>query len=314
MIGVTNANSFTGAHLVEKLVLSGYEVRALVDFDYAQQYGALQYLSENILKQLDLHVGRIGTLTVVEKFVKDVDTVFYFSLGDSMSETDNTVSELVNLNTIGTFNLLQSIKKHAVNRLILISTSDVYGNVTTTEKIEENSPLNPISIPVASHICTENLVQGAATEYDFNFSIVRLFNVYGPCQSPSAVIPTIILQALTGEDVFLGQMSAVRDFVFISDVVDGLLKCHENSDSIGEIINFSSGIGLQIGVLAEKIRSIMALESEIIFDANRIMLKPSNISKLVGSTQKAKELLGWQASTSTDNGLEKTIKWFSEKS
>jgi len=186
--------------------------------------------------------------------------------------------------------------------------------------INEKCPLKAQSPHISSDISAEKLVEGYHSSYNLPATIVRLFNVYGPLQSRDAIIPTIIAQGLVGEKLFLGDMRPIRDFVYVDDVVDGLLKAAETpqADNVdcrcaGEAINLGSGQGISIGDLADKIVALIGRDIEILFDATKIRTQSPDIPQLVADITKANQLLSWQPKTSLDNGLKKTIEWFSRR-
>lgn len=307
---VTGADSFIGAHLVERLVGLGYEVQGLVNFSYYHDIGALKYLPLYVRDRVHVKFGSITNMETTDRIVSDVNTVFHFCIGDLVAGSEDNLRDLVELNVLGTFNLLQSMKKHSVQRLIFISTSDVYGNNANEPKIKEDFPTNSLSPLIASHISAENFVEAYLSIGAIDVTNIRLFNSYGPRQSPSAIIPTIICQALTNTQIFLGSMYPVRDFIYITDAVSGIIKAKDRA--IGKTINLASGIGVQIGDLAEMIVKLMGKEVEVVFDATRVPLKTQSIQNLVGDINKAKEFLDWQPKFSLDEGLKLVIEWFSE--
>jgi dTDP-glucose 4,6-dehydratase len=171
--------------------------------------------------------------------------------------------------------------------------------------------LQALSPHISSDITAEKLVEGYYLSDNLPAAIVRLFNTYGPVQSRDAVIPTIIAQSLVGEKLFLGDMRPIRDFVYVDDVVEGLMKAAETPESVGEAINLGSGQSISIGDLADKIVALIGRDVEILFDATRLRTQSPDIERLVADITKANHLLSWQPKTSLDDGLKKTIKWFS---
>jgi dTDP-glucose 4,6-dehydratase len=177
--------------------------------------------------------------------------------------------------------------------------------------IDEKCPLQALSPHIGSDITAEKLVEGYYLSDNLPAAIVRLFNTDGPVQSRDAVIPTIIAQGLLGEKLFLGDMRPIRDFVYVDDVVEGLMKAAEAPESVGEAINLGSGQGISIGDLAETIIKLMGRDVEILFDATRIRTQSPDIERLMADITKANDLLSWQPNTSLDDGLKQTIEFFS---
>jgi len=206
--------------------------------------------------------------------------------------------------------MLNAVKKYGVQKLVHISTAKVYGEVKEMP-IDEKCPLKAQSPHIGSDITAEKLVEGYHLSDHLPAAIVRLFNTYGPVQSRDAVIPTIIAQSLVGEKLFLGDMRPIRDFVYVEDVVEGLMKAAETPESVGEAINLGSGQSISRGDLADKIVALIGRDVEIRFDATKIRTQSPDIERLVADITKANHLLSWQPKTSLDDGLKKTIKWFS---
>jgi dTDP-glucose 4,6-dehydratase len=173
-------------------------------------------------------------------------------------------------------------------------------------------PIKALSPHIGSDITAEKLVEGYYLSDNLPAAIVRLFNIYGPVQSRDAVIPTIIAQGLVEPKMFLGDMRPIRDFIYVEDVVEGLMKAAEIPESVGEAINLGSGQGIAIGDLADKIVALIGRDVEILFDATRIRTQSPDIERLVADITKANHLLGWQPKTSLDDGLRQTIEWFSK--
>jgi nucleoside-diphosphate-sugar epimerase len=222
---------------------------------------------------------------------------------------NTNVRDYLEKTIIGTFNVLNAVKRYDVQKLVHISTAEVYGKAKDIP-INEECPLKAQSPHISSDISAEKLVEGYYLSENLPVTIVRLFNTYGPIQSRDAIIPTIIVQGLAKQKLFLGNMHAVRDFIYVEDVVEGLMKTAEIPESVGEAINLGSGQGISIGDLAEKILKLMDKEVEILFDATRIRLQDHGIGRLVADITKANNLLSWQPKTSLDDGLKQTIEWF----
>ena len=190
------------------------------------------------------------------------------------------------------------------------STSEVYGTAQYVP-IDENHPLQGQSPYSASKIGADKIAESFYRSYDLSIAIIRPFNTYGPRQSARAVIPTIITQALTKNQIFLGSLHPTRDYTYVTDVVEGFIKVAESPKSIGEVINIGSNFEISIGDLAKKILSLMNKDVEIISDSSRIRPQDSEVQRLWCDNRKAKEILKWKQKISLDEGLKKTIDWIS---
>ena len=307
---ITGTTHFIGSHLAEKLVMSGSNVKAFIRYDYQNNHGSLDRLPVHIKDKIEVIPGSLTNPEAIDDAVENIDIVFHFGVLD-MFPLHTNVCEYLDKTIIGTFNVLNAVKKYGVQKLVHISTAKVYGEVKDMP-IDEEHPLQAQSPHIGSDITAEKLVEGYYLSDNLPAAIVRLFNVYGPVQSKDAIIPTIIAQGLVGEKLFLGDMRPIRDFVYVDNVVEGLMKAAETPESVGEAINLGSGQGISIGDLADKILKLIGRDIEILFDATRIRTQSPDIERLVADITKANDLLSWQPKTSLDNGLKRTIGWFAK--
>lgn len=307
---ITGATHFIASHLAERLVMMAANVKAFSRYDYQGDYGSLSRLPIHIRKQIELIPGSLMNPEAVDFAVKDADLVFHFGLLDMIYSTVN-FRDYLEGTFIGTFNVLNSARKLDVKKFIHISNAEVYGKVEEMP-IHEDFTLKAQSLSSSGDIGAEKLVEAYRATYNMPLSIARVFNAYGPIQSKDAVIPTIIEQALVGDKILLGNMHSIRDFVYVGDVVEGLIRMAELFESEGQAINIGSGQGTSINDLAEQIISLIGRGVEIVFDATRIRLQP-DIEQQVADITKAKKLLGWHPGVSLSVGLKRTIDWFAER-
>lgn len=308
---ITGATHFISAHLAEKLVMLGSNVKAFVRYDYLDNYGSLERLPIYINNKIEIIPGSLKNPEAMNNAVEDVDVVFHFGVLDMFPSVYN-IREYLEETTMGTFNVLNASRNKNIKRFIHISTDEVYGKVKDMP-ISEECPTKAQSPHISSDIGAEKLTEGFFQYFDLPVVISRLFNTYGPIQSRKAIIPTIIIQSLTASKIYLGDMHAIRDFIYVDDIIDGLIKAVETPISVGETINLGSGQGISIGDLADTIVNLVGRDVEILFDANRIRLQNHAIDQLVADITKAKKLLNWQPKTSLNAGLEKTIEWFAKR-
>lgn len=309
---ITGADHFIGVHLAEKLIKLGGKVKALVRNDYQGSTGFLEKLPLHIKNNLQIVFGNITNSDIVDHVTKDINVIIHFGVLDAIPPNPINTRGYLEGTLIGIYNILYCAQKYKTQKIIHISTADIYGNTETTP-VKESALLKALSPQTSCDIGAEKLVEGFYNFSDLPITTLRLFNAYGSMQSTMAIIPTIILQALKEPNILLGNMHAVRDFVYVDDVVNGIIKSAEADNLSGEVINIGSGKGISIGDLADKIVNIIGEEREILFDATRIRLKDHGIDKMIADITKAKNLLGWEPKTSLDDGLEETIEWFAER-
>ena len=307
---ITGATHFIAVNLAERLARLGGNVKAFIRYDYYNNQGLLDKLPVYIKNNIKVINGNLTNPDAVDYAVKDTNVVFHFGIRDMIPSNINA-REYLETTVIGTFNVLSSASQYRVEKFVHISTADVYGKVKDIP-INEECPLKALSPHISSDISAEKLVEGYYNSNNLPLTIIRLFNTYGPIQSLKAIVPTIITQVLKEPELLLGDMHAVRDFVYVDDIVDGLIKAVEVPESVGTALNLGSGNGISIGDLADMIVNIVGREVEVIFDATRIRLKTPVLDYMVADITKARDLLGWQPRTSLNAGLEKTIEWFAE--
>ena len=304
---VTGAGGFIGSHLVEKLVDLGARVTAFVRYNSRNDAGVLQLIGEK-KQQLQVVAGDIRDLETVRSLVNEAEVIFHLAALVGIPYSYLHTGEVVEVNTMGSFNVLTAAKDRGVKKLVMTSTSEVYGSAIYTP-INEAHPKQPQSPYSASKIAADAIALSFYNAFDLPVAIVRPFNTYGPRQSDRAIIPTIISQALTTRQIHVGNTDTTRDFTFVTDTVDGMIKVAESDKSLGQEINLGSGQEISIGELAETIRRLAGNGVEIHRDAQRLRPAKSEVSRLLSANAKARELVGWVPKVTLKEGLGLTIDW-----
>lgn len=308
---VTGAGGFIGSHLTEKLVDSGAKVRAFVRYNSRNDWGLIGTLPAHTKEKIEVITGDLRDSETIRMVMKDVDAVFHLGALIAIPYSYIHPREVVETNIMGTLNILNAAKEYKPEKIIHTSTSEVYGTAQYVP-IDEKHPLQGQSPYSASKIGADKLAESFYRSYDLPITTLRPFNTYGPRQSARAVIPTIITQALAQNKVFLGSLEPTRDLSYVDDVVDGFIKAAESERSIGEVINIGSGFEISINDLANKIISLIGKKVNIVSDPKRVRPPKSEVERLMADNSKAKNLLGWEPKVSLDEGLRKTIDWFSK--
>jgi len=309
---VTGAGGFIASHLVERLVEEGAHVRAFVRYNSRNDVGMLRLVSPNVFSALEIMQGDLRDVEAVFKAVKNMDTVFHLGALIAIPYSYVNPREVIEVNIMGTMNVLMAARDANVRRVIHTSTSEVYGTAQYVP-IDEKHPLQGQSPYSASKIGADKIAESFYRSFDIPVVTVRPFNTYGPRQSTRAVIPTIITQALTRDEVKLGSLDPMRDFTFVTDTVNGFMRAAEADNVLGEEINLGNDNTIRIGDLVEKIFDIIGKTPKITTDAQRIRPGKSEVMKLWASNQKAKEMIGWEPRISLDEGLRVTIEWISSR-
>lgn len=307
---VTGSTGFIGSHLVEELVNLGARVRAFAQYNSQNSIGLLALLPDGVKKEIEIVWGDVKEMESVKKASHDRSIIFHLASLVGIPYSYLHPQEVVMTNTIGTLNVLICAREHEIEKTVITSTSEVYGTARYVP-IDENHPLQGQSPYSASKIGADKLAESFYCSYNLPVAICRPFNTYGPRQSMRAVIPTIITQALTKDEIRLGSISPTRDLTFVLDTVGGFIRIAESPRSVGEVINIGSGFEISIGDLAAKICSLVGKDVPIVSEEQRKRPNKSEVNRLFADNRKAKELLGWEPKFSLDEGLKRTISWIS---
>jgi dTDP-glucose 4,6-dehydratase len=249
---VTGAGGFIGSHLVEALVARGFRVRAFVRYNGRGDPGLLRDVPPEMRDRVEIIFGDLRDSHAIHEAARGVDTIFHLGALIAIPYSYVHPRETIETNIIGTLNVLEAARAHGVRRVVHTSTSEVYGTARAVP-ITEDHPLQGQSPYSASKIGADKIVESFFLSFGVPTVTVRPFNTYGPRQSARAVIPTIIVQALTRPTVRLGDLRPTRDLNFVSDTVAGFLAAAERDQAIGQVINLANNDEISIGELAEKI-------------------------------------------------------------
>lgn len=308
---VTGAGGFIGSHLVEKLTELGSKTYAFVRYNSRNDRGLLELLPKEIQDHIEFILGDLRDPESVKSAVKNSQIIFHLGASIAIPYSYVNPRDAVETNVIGTLNILNSAREYEIERVIQTSSSEVYGTAQYSP-IDENHPLQAQSPYAASKISADKLAESFFLSYDVPVSILRPFNTYGPRQSARAVIPTIIIQALNFDSINLGSLHPTRDFNYVDDTVNGFIKIAESQLTVGEVVNVGTGKEISIGDIVEKILSLTGKKLEIISDDKRIRPPASEVGRLIADYSKAKKLMNWEPKVPLDEGLKRTIDWFSD--
>jgi len=301
---VTGAAGFIGSHLVEELMGLGARVTAFVRYTSRPSVGFLA----SHTGELQIVAGDLTESESVYQAMKDQEYVFHLGALIGVPYSFVHPREVVQVNTVGTLNVLTAARETKPQRVVLTSTSEVYGTARYVP-IDEDHPLQAQSPYAASKIAADKIGESFYHSYNLPVSIARPFNTFGPRQSMRAVIPTIIVQALRSGTISLGSTSPKRDFTFVKDTVRGLVRSAEVREAIGEVINLGTGQEISIGDMAKKIASFINRDIEILADEIRLRPGSSEVHQLCCNNTKAESLLAWKPRFSLEEGLRQTIEW-----
>ena len=309
---ITGADGFIGSHLTESLIKSGYNVRAFCYYNSFNSYGWLDDISPELKGQIDFCLGDIRDFQNVKNAVKSCDTIIHLAALISIPYSYNNPLSFLETNVTGTYNILQAALEHNVSHTVTTSTSEVYGTAISVP-INESHPIQPQSPYAASKVSADALALSYQKSYDLPVSVARPFNTFGPRQSTRAVIPTIITQILKGnKEISLGNLKPTRDFLYIDDTVHALHTIAENKTLKGEAYNIAGNDEISIGSVANTIISKFNQKIKVSEDLQRLRPENSEVYRLYGDASKLKAKTNWKPKVSFDDGISKTIAWFSK--
>ena len=305
---VTGADGFIGSHLVERLLHEGADVTALCLYN---SHGTIGWLDEipGIRDHANIQLGDIRDSELVDRLVRDQEVVFHLAALIAIPYSYLAPRSFVETNVIGTLNVLEAVRRSPDTRVIHTSTSEVYGTPESTP-IREDHPIQPQSPYAASKASADDLCRAYAASFDVQVATLRPFNTYGPRQSLRAVIPTILMQLMSGSnEIRLGSLHPRRDFTFVDDTVDGFIRIAGSAVDPGTTVQLGSGTSVSIGELVDMCRDITGSDAEVTVEDERVRPPASEVQVLLSDPTRARELLGWSPRTDLRSGLEQFASW-----
>lgn len=304
---VTGADGFIGSHLTELLLEEGYEVRALSVYNSFNYWGWLDDIKH---PRLEVVSGDVRDAAFCRHITQGCDTVFHLAALIAIPYSYVAPESYVDTNIKGTLNMCQAALDHNVRRLIVTSTSEVYGTARYVP-IDENHPRQPQSPYSATKIGADAIAKSFYNAFNLPVTIARPFNTYGPRQSARAIIPTIITQIANGvREIKVGDLSPTRDFNFVKDTCRGFLAIARAEGVEGEEINIATGAEVTMKQTLMKIAEIMDADINWVVDPERIRPSKSEVFRLCGDNTKIETLTDWRPKWSLEEGLRATVDWF----
>lgn len=309
---VTGSDGFIGSHLVEKLLKEGYKVKAFVYYNSFNSWGWLDTFPKDILNEIEVFQGDIRDPNGVKESMKGIDEVYHLAALISIPFSYHSPDSYVDTNIKGTLNVLQAARDLDTKRVLVTSTSEVYGTAKYVP-MDEKHPYQGQSPYSATKIGADRLAESFYRSFNMPITIVRPFNTYGPRQSDRAVIPTIIKQLLLGKkEIKLGSLNPTRDFNYVKDTVNGFFEIAKSQKTIGEEINIATQNEISIGKLANELITQINPSVKIVCEEKRLRPEKSEVNRLLGSNEKIKRLTNWKPNYTFEEGLSETIKWIKD--
>ncbi len=306
---VTGADGFIGSHLTEMLLERGYQVRALAQYNSFNYWGWIDDLSH---ENLEIVSGDVRDPNYCREIVKDMDVVFHLAALIAIPYSYVAPGSYVDTNVNGTLNICQAAKDLKTKKVIVTSTSEVYGTAQYVP-IDEKHPKQPQSPYSASKIGADMMAMSYYNSFDLPVVIARPFNTYGPRQSARAIIPTIISQIASGvKEIKLGDLTPTRDFNYVTDTCEGFIALAESDEVIGKEVNIASNSEISMEATLNLIAEIMESDVQFVQDEQRLRPEKSEVFRLYGDNTLIKSLTNFNSAVSLEEGLRQTIEWFTK--
>ncbi|SKC83033.1 NAD-dependent 4,6-dehydratase LegB [Ohtaekwangia koreensis] len=309
---VTGADGFIGSHLTQRLLEEGCKVKAFVYYNSFNSWGWIDTFPKELKNKLEIFAGDIRDPNGVRTAMQGVDVVFHLAALIAIPFSYHSPDSYVDTNVKGTLNVVQAARDLNTKRVLVTSTSEVYGTAQYVP-IDERHPRQPQSPYSASKIGADCIAESFYRSFNLPVTIVRPFNTFGPRQSARAVIPTIITQLLNGAtSLKLGDLTPTRDLLYVKDTVEGFVAIAKCDELLGHDVNIATQSEISVGDLARKLVSQIGSDIKIEEDQQRLRPEKSEVFRLFGSNQKLIEYTDWKPKYTLDAGLKETIEWFSQ--
>jgi len=310
---VTGAGGFIGSHVTEELLREGHRVRALCRYNGRGDTGHLRSVPAGLSSRLEIRFGDISDPFLMRDLVEDCDTVLHLAALIGIPYSYISPASYVGTNISGTLNVLEACRRGKIRRVIVTSTSEVYGTAVYSP-IDERHPLQGQSPYSASKIAADKLAESYFRSFDLPVVILRPFNTFGPRQSARAVIPTILTQALAGaQEIELGNLDARRDLTYVTDTARAFLLAMKAPGIEGETIHFGRGEASSIREIAATCLKIVGSRARIISNGRRLRPEKSEVGLLLCDPTRARELLGWAGRVSFEHGVASTAEYLEQR-
>jgi dTDP-glucose 4,6-dehydratase len=305
---VTGAGGFIASHLCEALVREGAAVRGFVRYNSRNDRGMIDLLDPEIQSEIEVVAGDLRDSESVDAACEGAAAVLHLGAQIAIPYSYVNPRDFSETNVLGTLNVAQAALKHSVRRLVHVSTSEVYGSAQTIP-IEESHPLEAQSPYAASKIGADKLVESFHRSFELPATIIRPFNTYGARQSARAVIPTIVVQALSSDRLRLGSLHPRRDLTYASDTAAAFVAAACSEKAVGRTIQLGTGHDVSVGEIVDMVGELLGKTLEVELDSERVRPPASEVQRLISNPALARETLGWEPTVDLADGLRRTIAW-----
>ncbi len=310
-VAVTGAGGFIGSHLAETLARAGADVRALVNYRSQSDLGALNWADPDVVTQIEVLRGDVRDPDAMTQLVAGREVVFHLAALVAIPYSYVQPRHVFDVNVTGTLNVAQAAREAGVRRLVQTSTSEVYGTAQQVPITEEH-PIHAQSPYAASKAAADQLVLSFHRSFELPATVVRPFNTYGPRQSMRAVLPTIIVQALSGGTLQLGSLTPRRDMTYVADTVSGFMAAAASDATNGETVQLGTGTDHSIADMVDAVGRAVGRELEVELDPQRVRPGASEVMRLISSPERMRSLTGWTPEHDLDAGIGRMVSWISD--
>jgi len=303
---VTGAEGFIGSHLVERLLKDGHDAHSTVLYNFQGLPGWLEEVEPH-----PKHMGDIRDVEWCFNIMKDFEYVIHLAAMIDVWHSFHQPRLYVETNTVGTLNVAQACVRNNV-KLIHTSSSEVFGTAEYTPQ-DERHRKNPQSPYAASKVAADSLVKSFVDSYSLRAVTLRPFNTYGPRQSTRAVLAKMCRLAALGATVWsLGNLQAMRDWVFVEDTVDAFVRALELPFD-GQEYNFGTGCPISVSEALDIIAEYAGFLPMI--EESPVQLRPTDaeVHLLSADASKFRGATDWKARTPITDGLKKTLEWWGDR-
>jgi UDP-glucose 4-epimerase len=304
---VTGGAGFIGSHLVEILLDLGAYVSVI---DTMLCGNKIERLSGH--KNLSVHEEDVLNVAAITPLFKDQDMVFHLAAVVGVEETQDEPVELLNVEVVGTSNVIALAAKNRVKRFIFASSSEVYGD--SLKPMVEEGPFNPRSTYALTKLMGEHFCMAYYQKFGLEYTALRYFNSYGPRQDDRFVLSRFVNRALAGQDIIIyGDGNQTRDFTYVEDSVHMSLLAGIMHEGVNQVLNFGTGKGISINTLSDMVLTSLNLKGQVNtkyvnYDRRRSL--EIEVFNRIADTAKAETLLGYKPVTDLQTGLQKCIDWY----
>ena len=307
---ITGGAGFIGSTLAETLLKKGQEVIVIDNFD---DYYDIKLKRQNVVNNLNnphykLYEGSICDEKILDSIFSNnnVENVVHLAACAGVRNSFVTPAKYVKTNVEGTVNLLEKMKDYNIKKIIFTSSSSVYGNCNAEKFREDMYNLSPISPYAVTKLAGEQIIYAYSNTYDINAVCLRLFTVYGPRQRPDLAIRKFSQLIQKNEPIpVYGNGTTVRDYTYISDVINGICASIDYDKTPYEIINIAGGNPITLNKMIETLEKIIGKKAITQY----LPLQKGDVYKTSANILKAKELLGYCPQVSFEQGVKNYIQW-----